>query len=304
MPRVTPADAIPDNPRARFAETARRATLRAAQEANRRRAMPRWAGPAMRIGRTAAPLLLLAAVGAWAWASGQAAMLTSTVTDRFMHASVDAGLSVGEVFVQGRKRTAKTDMLAALGVQRGSPILAFDPHAARLALEQIPWVAEARVERRLPDTIFIAIKERKPMALWQHDRQLRLVDADGVVLTDEDLSRWPNLPMLVGADAPARGPELLRRLAAEPTIGERVEAAILVAGRRWDLKLKNGVDVRLPEHEVPEALHQLALIQQTNQILDKDVVAIDLRMPDRLAIQTSAMAADQRRKPPEKKQKI
>ncbi len=304
MPRVTPADAIPDNPRARFAETARRATLRAAQEANRRRAMPRWAGPAMRISRTAAPLLLLAAVGGWAWAGGQAAMLVSLVTDKFMHASTDAGLSVGEVFVQGRKRTAKADMLAALGVQRGSPILAFDPHAARLALEQIPWVAEARVERRLPDTIFVAIKERKPMALWQHDRQLRLVDADGVVLTDEDLSRWPNLPMLVGADAPARGPDLLRQLAVEPTIAERVEAAVLVAGRRWNLQLKNGVEVRLPEHEVPEALHQLALIQQTNQVLDKDVVSIDLRMPDRLAIQTSAMAADLRRKPPEKKQKI
>lgn len=304
MPRVTHPDAISDNPRARFAETARRATLRAAQEANRRRAMPRWAGPAMRIGRTAAPLLVLAAIGGWAWATGQVQMVTALAIDRFMHASLDAGLSVGEVFIQGRDKTDKAELLAALGVQRGSPILAFDPHTARLALEQIPWVAEARVERRLPDTIFVAIREREPMALWQHDQELRLVDAEGVVLTAKDLSKWPNLPMLVGANAPARGPELLRQLAAESTISPRVEAAILVAGRRWDLKLKNGIEVRLPEHEVPEALHQLALIQQTNQVLDKDVVAIDLRMPDRLAIQTSAMAADLRRKPPEKKQKI
>ncbi|MBJ7416715.1 MAG: cell division protein FtsQ/DivIB, partial [Niveispirillum sp.] len=60
---------------------------------------------------------------------------------------------------------------------------------------------------------------------------------------------------------------------------------------------------RLPEHDVPEALYQLAMIQQTNDVLNKDVVAIDLRIPDRLSVQTSAAAADLRRKPPEKKQK-
>ncbi|WP_051330361.1 cell division protein FtsQ/DivIB [Niveispirillum irakense] len=304
MPRVASASPIPDNPRARFAEKTKRATLRATQEANRRRAMPRWAGPAMRIGRRLAPALLLGVVGIWGWASGQAQMVTSVAVDKFMHASVEAGLSVREVFVTGREKADGPQLLAALGVEYGGPILAFDPHAARAALKAIPWVEEARVERRLPDTIFVAIRERVPMALWQNDQQLSLIDADGVVLTADDLSRWPNLPLLVGANAPARGPELLRLLAAEPTIADRVEAAVLVNGRRWDLRLKNKVDVRLPEHDVAAALHQLAMVQQTNQVLDKDVVAIDLRMPDRMAVQTSAMAADIRRKPPEKKQKI
>lgn len=304
MPRVASASPTPDNPRARFAEKTKRATLRATQEANRRRAMPRWAGPAMRIGRRLAPALLLGGIGIWGWASGQAEMVTTLAVDKFMHASVEAGLSVRDVFVTGREKADSAQLLAALGVEYGGPILAFDPHAARAALKAIPWVEEARVERRLPDTIFVAIRERVPMALWQNDQQLSLIDADGVVLTADELSRWPNLPLLVGANAPARGPELLRLLAAEPSIAERVEAAVLVNGRRWDLRLKNKVDVRLPEHDVAAALHQLAMVQQTNQVLDKDVVAIDLRMPDRMAVQTSAMAADIRRKPPEKKQKI
>lgn len=304
MPRVTPTAPPPtDNPRARFAETSKRATIRAAQEANRRRALPRWAEPAMKIGRRAAPVLLLAAVGAWAWGTGYAQMLTHTATDKVLAASVEAGLSVQDVTVVGREKAAPSDLLAALEVQRGAPILAFDPHQARSALEQIPWVRQARVERRLPDTIAITIVEREPMALWQHDRQMRLVDADGIVLTANDLSKWPNLPLLVGPDAPKRGPALLHMLAQEPAIRQMVEAAILVGGRRWDLRLKNGVDIRLPEHDVPEALHQLAMVQQTNDVLNKDVVAIDLRIPDRLSIQTSAAAADLRRKPPEKKQK-
>lgn len=303
MPRVT-LSTSPDNPRARFAEKAKRATLRATQEANRRRAMPRWAGPAMRVGRRLAPVLVLAAVGTWGWASGQVQMLTGLATDKFMQASVGAGLSVREVLVTGRDKADGQQLLAALGVQRGSPILAFDPHQAREALKAIPWVEEARVERRLPDTIFVAIRERVPMALWQHDQQMRLIDAEGVVLTADDLSKWPNLPLLVGADAPGRGPELLRVLAAEPSIAERVEAAVLVGGRRWDLRLKNKVDIRLPEHDMAAALRQLAMVQQTNQVLDKDVVAIDLRMADRMAVQTSAAAADLRRQPPDKKQKI
>ncbi|MBP7336783.1 cell division protein FtsQ/DivIB [Niveispirillum sp.] len=305
MPRVTPTapPTTSDNPRARFAETQKRATLRAAQEANRRRALPRWAEPAMKIGRRAAPVLALVAVGAWAWGTGYAQMLTHSATEKVLTASVEAGLSVQDVTVVGREKAAPADLLAALEVHRGAPILAFDPHHARAALEQIPWVRHARVERRLPDTIALTIVEREPMALWQQDRQMRLIDADGIVLTASDLSKWPNLPLLVGPDAPKRGPALLHTLAKEPSIGQLVEAAVLVGGRRWDLRLKNGVDIKLPEHDVAEALHQLAMVNQTHDVLNKDVVAIDLRIRDRLSIQTSAAAADLRRKPPEKKQK-
>jgi cell division protein FtsQ len=304
MPRVTPtAPPTADNPRARFAETQKRATLRAAQEANRRRALPRWAEPATKIARRSAPLVALAAVGAWVWGSGYGELLVHATTDKVLAASVEAGLSVQDVTVVGREKAAPADLLNALAVDRGAPILAFDPHKAREALEQIPWVRQARVERRLPDTIAITITEREPMALWQQDRQMRLIDADGIVLTANDLSKWPNLPLLVGADAPKRGPALLHMLRAEPLIAPMVEAAVLVGGRRWDLRLKNGVDIRLPEHDVPGALKQLAMVQQTNSVLDKDVVAIDLRIPDRLSVQTSAAAADLRRKPPEKKQK-
>ncbi len=305
MPRVTTTSSQqqPDNPRVRYAETSKRATLRAAQEANRRRALPRWAEPAMKVGRRVAPLAVMAAIGGWGWMSGYLPMAVAVATDGFLSASINAGLSVQDVQVVGREKAAPADILNALAVQRGTPILAFDPHVARASLEQIPWVREARVERRLPNTIAVAIVEREPMALWQQERQMRLIDADGVVLTASDLSKWPNLPLLVGVDAPKRGPALLKLLAKEPTIGSMVEAAVLVGGRRWDLRLKNGVDVRLPEHDMAQALNQLAMVQQTNGVLDRDVVAVDLRIPDRLSIQTSAAAADARRKPPEKKQK-
>jgi len=293
-----------DTPRSRLAERSRNATLNAARKANRRRAVPRWATTALKASAVLLPVAAVAGMAVWGWTSGALPAAYARAEAGFIAASADAGLTVQEVFVQGRKEAAPDALLTAVGVTRGDPILAFDPHAAQQRLEAIPWVASATVERRLPDTIFVSIVERTPMAVWQVDRRLRLVDADGVVLTEENLTRWADLPMLVGENAPARGKDLLQLLASEPLIGEQVEAAVLVGGRRWDLRLKNGVDIRLPETEVGAALRQLAMVQQTNRVLEKDIVAVDLRMPDRLVVQTSAEAAAARRKPADKKRRI
>lgn len=291
MPRVNA-----ENPRARMAEKTRRATLRAAAKANRRRALPRWTWPAVKAAAVLLPLVALSAAGGWAWQTGRIQAALDATNQGFLTMTANAGLAVDEVFVQGRSEADPAALLAAIGVERGMPILAFDPHAAQAALEEIPWVAAAMVERRLPDTIFVRVVERTPMALWQVDRTLRLVDGEGTVLTSDNLDRWADLPMLVGADAPDRGKELLRLLASEPLVGQRVDAAVLVGGRRWDLRLDNGVDVRLPETDIGAALRQLATVQQTNGVMERDVVVIDLRVPDRLVVQTSASAAEARRK--------
>lgn len=300
MPRVTA-----DNPRARLAEQSRRATLKAAAKANRRRALPRWTWPAVKAAAVLLPVLGLGAATTWAWDSGRIQAAWESTGEGFLNVTAGAGLAVQEVFVEGRNEADPKELLAALGVERGMPMLAFDPHAARKALEDIPWVSSAVVERRLPDTIYVRIVERTPMALWQVDRTLRLVDGDGTVLTSDNLERWADLPMLVGPEAPDRGKELLALLASEPLVGQRVDAAVLVGGRRWDLRLDNGVDIRLPETDIGSALRQLATVQQTNQVLERDVVAIDLRVPDRLVVQTSATAAEARRKAAsDKKRKI
>jgi len=302
MPRLIPAAPRmngPD-PRERLAESTRRMTELAARRASRRRALPRWAFPALRIAARVVPSLALVGLAAWGWSSGHVPLAMESARVTLLETSAAAGLSVGEVLVKGRRETDGALILEALGIERGMPMLAFDPHEAQARLEQIPWIASATVERHLPDTIFVQVVERAPMALWQHAQKLHLVDAEGTVLTDRNLERWADLPLLVGADAPARGRELLALLASEPSIAERVEAAVLVGGRRWDLRLDNGVDVRLPETGVAAALSQLALVQQTNRVLEKDIVVVDLRVPDRLVVQTSATAAERRRQPPQK----
>jgi cell division protein FtsQ len=201
--------------------------------------------------------------------------------------TADLGLAVQEVPVVGRVETAATDMIAAIDVRRGTPMLAVDPEAVRQRLRKLSWIREARVERRFPGVIAVAIEERVPMALWQRGGKLVLVDREGAVILRSGLDRFRHLVTLVGDDAPKGAPELLALLATEPQLERRVTAAIRVGERRWNLQMDNGIDVRLPETDIAQAWTQLAQLEREQKVLGRDVVTIDLRLPDRFVIRVN-----------------
>lgn len=301
MSRVNkPALCAPRDLRTRTAERARTATQKATQKANRRRSWPRWTGVALKLGLVALPIVMLGGAGTWAYQSGWFGLMGDRITASLIDLTVDAGLEVQEVLVEGRNETDRTAVMAAIQVKRGDPIMKFDPEAARAGLERLRWVATATVERRLPDTVFVKLDERRPMALWQRDGKLALIDRDGEVLTERELGRYNNLLQIIGADAPKHAQELLGHLGTVPALFKRVNAATRIGGRRWDLHLSNGVIVRLPESDIGGALHHLADQEAKQPVLDRDIVAVDLRMPDRLVIQTSTTAAQRRRAPEQK----
>ncbi len=77
-----------------------------------------------------------------------------------------------------------------------------------------------------------------------------------------------------------------------------VVAAVRVGQRRWNLTLRNGCDVMLPEGEEPAALHRLALLQRDQQLLVRPLAAIDMRLGDRLVVRPRPVAADASAAPP------
>jgi cell division protein FtsQ len=301
MSRVNkPALCAPRDLRARTAERARNDTQKAMRKANWRRAWPRWAGPALRFGLMALPVVMLGGAGTWAYQTGWFGTMGDKATAAFLDLTVDAGLEVQEVLVEGRNETDRAAVMAAIQVKSGDPIMKFDPEVARAGLERLRWVANATVERRLPNTVFVKLDERRPMALWQRDGKLALIDRDGEVLTERELGRYNNLLQIIGADAPKHAQELLGHLATVPALYKRVNSATRIGGRRWDLHLTNDVVIRLPESDIGGALHHLADQEAKQPVLDRDIVAVDLRLPDRLVIQTSATAAQRRRAPEQK----
>lgn len=202
------------------------------------------------------------------------------------------GFAVKDILVEGRENTDPDVLRALLDIERGDPIFAFDPDEAKELIERISWVREAHVERRLPDTIYIGLVERRPLALWQNKGKVRLIDVDGVTLADRGLDQFAGLVIIVGEDAPAYAPELLRLLHAEPALEDRVEAATRVGGRRWDLRMKSGAVAKLPEGDLGLALRRLAKAQEEEGLLDKEVETIDLREDNRITVSTKPGAVN------------
>ena len=194
------------------------------------------------------------------------------------------GLTVQEVHLSGRRQADQRLVIAALGARRDDPILTFDLTAARERLESVGWVRTANIARRLPSTIEVKLEEREPFALWQNRGELRLIDREGVVITGQDLGRYARLPMVVGDDAAKHAAALLDLLSNQPAVQARVEAAVRVGGRRWNLRLQNGVDVLLPELEAAQALQRLVLLDAEQKILERELLVIDLRVSDRLIL--------------------
>ncbi|HVC51023.1 MAG TPA: FtsQ-type POTRA domain-containing protein [Stellaceae bacterium] len=212
------------------------------------------------------------------------------VGDAAIAVTARMGLVVDNIEVTGRETTERATIIAALGAERGTPILAVDPGRAKQKLQALPWVRSAAIERRLPGTLFVRLVERKPLAVWQHDGKQQLIGRSGEVIPVTDLSRFSRLPTVVGADAPAHARELLDMLASEPKLAARVTAAIRVGGRRWDLRIDHAIDVMLPEEDPAAAWERLGEAERSNDLLQRDVRTIDLRLPDRLVIRTIAAA--------------
>lgn len=224
----------------------------------------------------------------WLAVDGWFGRQADAAVNGFYALSVDAGLGVNDVLVEGRDRTSAERMLQTLGVSRGFPILAFDPDAAKVKLEALPWVKTAAVERRFPGDVYVRITERQPLALWQHDGNTAVIDQAGDLIPNVKPERFHKLPLVVGADAPEHTAALLEVVASEPRLRDLVTAAVRVSGRRWNLKLQGGIDVQLPETDAAGAWSQLAQIEREQGVLERDVVVIDLRLPDRLVVRTNS----------------
>lgn len=260
----------------------------------RRRAPRRWTPSRSVLLRTGAVLLLVGAVAApgwWWWSGGMARSWQTALVaaeDGLDRLSLGLGLAVEEVVVEGRKRTSAKNLRRALGVGRGAPLATLDLGAARRRIEALPWVRSAALRRLLPGTVEIRIVERAPLARWQNKRKIRLIDHTGEIIPVRvaTAKEYGRLPLVVGADAPAHAAALIEMLAAETALQKRVRAAVRVGARRWNLKLANGIEVQLPESNADAAWRRLAEAERKHGFLGRDVIAVDLRLGDKMVIRT------------------
>lgn len=253
----------------------------------------------VRITAVAALVLVIAVPALWLTLFDGRTTVARVAEDAFVSASQASGLVVREIRLSGRQNAEREALMAAIGIARDAPILSVDLKRLRERIENLGWVAEARVARRLPDVIEIAISERIPFARWQNDGRLYVIDRAGAVVTAHQLERYDALPLVVGPDAPASAAVLIDMMASDPALQARVAAAIRVGGRRWNLRIDNGVDVLLPEEDARSAWRRLGTLQREQSILERDVTVIDLRLADRVFLRLPPETAASVRDPGE-----
>jgi len=231
--------------------------------------------------------VLLAGGSAWLALSGAGAQIVAGTTNGLYRMSAKAGFDIQSVYLEGRSRTALADINKALGMTKGQSIFRADLEIMRTELEKIDSVKMAAVERALPHTLYVRIVEREPVALWQNNAKLALVDDAGIVMNGIDAAPYAHLPLIIGDGAPSHVAELMTILTSEPTLAERFAAAIYTGERRWNIRFQNGSEVKLPEKNPLSAWKILAGLQARQQLLDRAVKVVDLRLPDRLFITLS-----------------
>ncbi len=205
--------------------------------------------------------------------------------------SVGAGLGINQIAVTGFKNTLPDDIFSALKIEQAGSLLAYDIAAARKRLESLDWVQSAQVTRALPDGLTVSIRERAPFAVWQHRQLMFLIDADGRTLEPTSRADHKDLPLVVGDGADASARDLMAELRRHPTILARMDAAIRVGDRRWDLQLIDAPRLLLPEEGVPAALAWVETMQDQERLFDRRIAAIDLRVADRLAFRITPETA-------------
>ena len=250
--------------------------------------------------RHAGSLASLAFLGA----TGLYGMSLGGHSQDFAQASTTAlGFAIEDVRVSGNRETSEIDILERIGLDGTTSLMALDVKEARAKIAELPWVEDVSVRKIYPGTIEIALKEREAFAIWQHGSDLALIERNGSVIAPLRDNKFSILPLFVGRDAETAAADFSAEFDNWPEIKARVKAYVRVAGRRWDLRLDNGIVVKLPERNVPRAMDMLATLEAEEQLLERDIAAVDLRLEDRTTIQLTEGALARRNAAVEKRAK-
>lgn len=200
---------------------------------------------------------------------------------KFYKFSSEAGLVLENVAIGNLKNITKNEIEEALHATKGKPIFAIDLAGVKKELEENKWVESAMVARKLPNTIIVAVKERTPIAIWQFEGKLYLVDSDGNRITAYQGQKFDNLIQVVGNDANIYAQNLIDELNKYPALAARVKSAVRFGQRRWNLNFNDNFTAKMPENNFAAAYHYLATLNKNNKLFGNNYKILDLRDIDK-----------------------
>jgi cell division protein FtsQ len=255
----------------------------------------RWAGKTWRLPRgagiAAALTLIVASVAYGAVRGGHLPVVMAELRDFRDGVANLAGFRITSIALAGQRRLSREDVLTTAGITGRTSLLFLDASEVRTRLKANPWIADATVLKLYPGRLHIAVTERDAFALWQRDGKVEVIADDGAVVEPYAGQYFAKLPLVVGIGAETRAKGFVAALAKYPSVRDQLSAAVLVAERRWNVMLKNGINILLPAAGLEQALDTLVRLDRDNKILSRDIATIDLRLADRVTVRQSDEAA-------------
>ena len=255
-----------------------------------------WAKPVVRNAALVyLPLAALAIIG-WRVAAndGLRGMIEAKVVSLVEQVAARPEFAVRGVTVVGGSGVLQADVRLALDIRRGMSSLKFDVEELRHRVEALGAVERATVQFDPQGTLRVAVIERIAVALYRRpDGVLVMLDHGGVEIGPAGpRANHPDLPVILGDGAQDHVDEVIALLAAAPDIVPRLRAFVRVGERRWDIVLDRDMVIKLPGTGGVEALSLVMALHYGEELLDRDIAVIDLRLPGRPALRMMPGAAE------------
>lgn len=238
--------------------------------------------------------LILGAAAGLVWTVAVMAGIPTLASEQAALIASDAGFKVSHLEVRGVNRMNEQRIYERVLGQNDRAMTTLDLAALRDELNQLPWVKDARVSRKLPDTLVIDIVERNPHAVLRKPDRMVLIDDTGVELETVKPGKAKGMLVLSGLGVGQRVQDLTRLLDAAPALKPQVSEAEWVGNRRWNLTFKTGQVLALPEGDEKSAgaLLSFARMDGVNRLLGGKVAAFDMRAPDRVYMRVPGHAEE------------
>ncbi len=217
---------------------------------------------------------------------------TEALRHQYGVVTAKAGLTVEDIEIVGTRRVDQMKVYDIILDRAQGPIMLVDIEAIRADLSDYGWIKDVRISRQLPTKLYVEIVERKPVAVWQHEGQFKLLDDEGKVLEQISEAQIGNLPVVNGARANQHLAALTQLLDQAQSLKPQVAGATWVGNRRWDLRFRSGETLALPEGEklAAEALVNFTRMDGIHRLLERNIIHFDLRDPDRMYMRAAPKA--------------
>jgi cell division protein FtsQ len=209
------------------------------------------------------------------------------IAQNFYDLTSEVGFRLENVLIEGQINTSSDYVISQLEADKNTAIFSINLKNVKNNLQKNSWIKEVSIARRIPNTIYVSMVERVPIAIWQSNKKLFLIDNEGFKITgaNEDIEKFSYLPHVVGSDANIYAGQLIEDIEKYPEFAIKVISSVRYGERRWNLNLQQNITVKMPEIGFLEALKYIVELDKASKLFDKNYKTIDLRDKDKYYIE-------------------